>query len=79
MNRSAQSGRYVDQKSAISKPNETVKESSTETKNVFRLVGKKRPSMAEKLIIKMLRKLETHSAYAGLSAQQILDEVNRSK
>jgi hypothetical protein len=78
-NRSAQSGKFVNQSTAQSMPNETVRESRIETKSILRLTAKKRPSLAEKLIIKLVRELETHPKYAGLSAQQILDAVNKSK
>jgi hypothetical protein len=78
-NRSAKSGKFVNRMSVIDKPNESVTEARQETRNVMRLAGKKRPSAAEKLILKMLWELESHPKYAGKSAQQILDEVNGKK
>ncbi len=78
-NRSAASGKYVNRSESQQRPNETVRESRVETKSIIRLTAKKRPSLAEKLIIKLVRELEGHPKYAGKSAQQILDEVNKSK
>jgi hypothetical protein len=78
-NRSAASGKYVSRLSILDNPKETVTESRVETKSIIRLTAKKRPSLAEKLIIKLVRELEGHPKYAGKSAQQILDEVNKSK
>jgi hypothetical protein len=77
--RSAQSGKYINQSSSKERPNESVTEAPQETRNVMRLAGKKRPSAAEKLILRMLWELESHPKFAGKSAQQILDEINAKK
>jgi hypothetical protein len=76
-NRSAKSGKYVTSQAVAEKPAETFSQSRQETTNVMRLAGKKRPTAAEKLILKMLWELESHPKFAGKSAQQILDEVNK--
>jgi hypothetical protein len=78
-NRSAQSGKFVNTQKAVELPNETVNQARQETKNVRRLLAKRRPTAAEKLILRMLRELESHPKYEGLGAQQILDAVNLTK
>jgi hypothetical protein len=78
-NRSAVSGKFQNRQASAASPRESVTEARQETRNVMRLAGKKRPSAAEKLILRMLWELESHPKYAGKSAQQILDEVNKSK
>jgi hypothetical protein len=75
-NRSAKSGKYVTRQTVAEKPAETFTQARQETTNVMRLAGKKRPSAAEKLILKMLWELQSHPKFAGKSAQQILDELN---